>query len=255
MKIIKLRHAYPEPAGFHILRPAGRADYTFLHFHSSVDLRLGDSMIHTMPHACILFRPETPQDFSCDHPLIHDWMHFTAPENLYGLEPDQIFYPANPSLITHLIRELELEFHSNRQNREELLQLKFSELFLKLGREWRGEHHIPIDSATADRFRALRSALFSDLGAPHPIAEMAAAVGLSQSRFFAVYKILFGTSPNDDLIRARIDAAQNMLSAGEQPLSAIAEQLGYRNFTHFMRQFKSVVGTSPAAWRKEHPLK
>jgi len=38
MEITRLRHAYPEKAGFLIDRKEGYPEYTFLHFYNSVEL-------------------------------------------------------------------------------------------------------------------------------------------------------------------------------------------------------------------------
>ena len=84
------------------------------------------------------------------------------------------------------------------------------------------------------------------------VAEMAARMNLSQSRFFSVYRSFYGNSPTDDLIRARIDAAKNALAFTDQPVARIAENLGYNNLTHFIRQFKALTGVSPSVYRKEH---
>ena len=51
-------------------------------------------------------------------------------------------------------------------------------------------------------------------------------------------------------IRARIDAAKNALAFTDQPVARIAENLGYNNLTHFIRQFKALTGVSPSVYRK-----
>ena len=79
---------------------------------------------------------------------------------------------------------------------------------------------------------------------------MAGRVGLSKSRFYTIYKNIYGNSPIDDLIRARIDSAKNALQFSSTSISEIAENLGYNNLTHFMRQFKGMTGMIPDQYRK-----
>jgi len=74
--------------------------------------------------------------------------------------------------------------------------------------------------------------------------------GLSESRFFSLYKRIFGISPTLDLINAKITAAKNLLLSTDEKIEAISHALGYDNVTHFIRQFKSRVGKSPSAYRK-----
>jgi AraC-like DNA-binding protein len=78
---------------------------------------------------------------------------------------------------------------------------------------------------------------------------MASLAYLSPSRFHALYRAVFGISPMDDLIHARIDTAKNRLSDTEETVQNLSEQLGYRNVTHFCRQFKQLTGMTPVQFR------
>ena len=93
------------------------------------------------------------------------------------------------------------------------------------------------------------------LSAPeHPwtVAEIAAEINLSASRFHASYKTVFGISPMRDLIETRIQSAKNLLLSEELSVQDIAEQLGYHSVNHFIRQFKSGTGVSPLQYRKNN---
>ena len=80
---------------------------------------------------------------------------------------------------------------------------------------------------------------------------MAEMASLSPSRFHAVYKALYGTSPLQDMIEAKINYACSLLLTNESlTLPAIAELLGYNDQYHFIRQFKAVTGQTPGAYRK-----
>ena len=93
--------------------------------------------------------------------------------------------------------------------------------------------------------------MFSSLQEHHSIESLAKRVNLSPSRFFALYRKIYGTSPIEDLIVARIRSAKNKLAYSEATVEAIAASLAYDNTTHFIRQFKSRVGTTPSAYRKQ----
>jgi len=144
---------------------------------------------------------------------------------------------------------MENEFLMKKKGYESLLTVKFTELMLKLSRPAAGNFTETVDSTTAERLRMLRGEVFLTLGHPWTVKEMAARVGLSQSRFYTVYRSMYGSSPMDDLIRGRIDSAKNALMFGTQPVSAIAESLGYNNVSHFIRQFHALTGTSPLRYR------
>lgn len=255
IKISSIRHSYPENAGFTMDRKHGHAEFTFLHFYNSVQILQGGAQIQTRPHAVILFTPGTPQFFHSPTSLAHDWMHFSGDgirlASACGLPVDTLCYPANPAFITKLISEMEYEFLGNQTGCDRILEIKTEELFLRIGRALLEKEKELIEARTLERFHNLRSELFASLGNSWTIRQMADRVYLSESRFYALYKAIYGISPTADLINAKVDSAKNMLFAKEKSVEEIAQALGYQNTTHFIRQFKERTGTTPARYKRE----
>lgn len=255
IELTQLRHAYPERK-LYINRKNGHEDYTFLHFFQSVHILYEGEWILTEPHAVIIFRPGTQQYFESDGSLVHDWIHFRGDAQALikqgNLELDHLYYPAQTGFITELTKELETEFYSERLNRERLIELKFEELLMKLGRAVSGETEPEFDVETNEKFRYLRGQMFAGLQEKWPVERMAREVGFSESRFYSIYKAIYGITPTADLIEARISSAKNMLQFGDKKVEEIAYLLGYDNTTHFIRQFKKQTGYSPASYRKKN---
>ena len=254
-EITLIRHAWPEMAGFLLKRENGLETAVFLHFFNSVELLTGGRTVQTRPHACIFYAPGQPQRFLSNTPLTHDWMHIegdlSALMTENGLKFSTVYYPSGPGFVTDMVREMEREFFSDRRGRKEMLGLMLGEFFIRFSRAVSGDELPAVDSATAERLRHLRGRMLSDLSRPWSVGEMAKAAGLSQSRFFAVYRSVYGRSPADDMICARIDAAKNALEFGTESIAEIAESLGYNNISHFTRQFHAVSGMTPLKYRKE----
>ena len=254
IELTNLRHAYPESA-IYINRKNGHEDYTFLHFFNSVRLWYEGSLITTEPHAVIIFRPGAMQHFESRTPIVHDWIHFRGDVDALiqngSLELDKLYYPSQTGFITELTKELEMEFYSERLNRGRLIELKFEELLMKLERSVSGETEAEFDVETNEKFRYLRGKMFASLQEKWPVERMAREVGFSESRFYSIYKSIYGITPTADLIEARVNSAKNMLLFGEKKVEEIAYMLGYDNTTHFIRQFKKQTGYSPAAYRKQ----
>ncbi len=252
--ITSVRHAYPEPYGLQINRPSGLNEYTFLHFFQSVEIMYKGQITKTHPHAVIIYDKTTPQFFKIHQPLIHNWIHFTGDmEELLkscNLKFDEIYYPANPSFITELVYEMELECYYNRSNHRELSALKFSELLIKLSRSINGETFANLSIDVKQDFQSLRRKMFSNLSEHRSIQDMAKEIGLSQSHFFKIYKQIYGVSPTCDLINARIEKAKQLLLLEKKTVNEVAEMLGYVNLTHFIRQFKSKTNLSPTEYRR-----
>lgn len=250
--ITRARHAWPEKAGFVIDRPRGLQEYTFLHFHQSMEILIGDEVETVPPGAVIIYAPDTPQWFRSPELLTHDWMHMTGDVESFllaaGLESDKLYYPVNGAFITPILRQIELEVLTKQPDSEVLSNLKFRELLLLLRRSCAGQEEKP-DSAAVKQLRLVRRTVFAQLDQPWTVSQMATLAYLSPSRFHALYRAAFGISPMDDLIRARIDTAKNRLTDTDLPVQTLAQELGYRNVTHFCRQFKQLTGQTPSAFR------
>ena len=187
-------------------------------------------------------------------PLVHDWIHFTGitDEEITGFDVpvNEIFYPLSSGFITELTKQTENEFFSSAPHRETLLAIKMTELMIKLGRSIKSPPIVRSNAQTARTLIEVRKKFFSDLGKGGSVEAMAKEAGLSPSRFHAVYKAEFGISPVNDLISARIEAAKNILSRTDDKIESVAISLGYRNVTHFIRQFRKAVGVTPGKYRE-----
>lgn len=254
MTVTNVRHEWPNRAGFCLNRENGHADYSFVHFTTGVSIRIGGVEIDAPEHSCIIYRPGTPQYFYCENGMIHDWFHFKDfPEALWesiGLPLDTLFHPKQSYFITDLVGELESEFFARRVGSEEMMDLKMRELFIKLVRSIDDDGAEAVDRDVLSRFRSLRKRVMQDLGRHWSVPEMARELSFSESRFFSLYRSFYGTSPIEDLIRARIDSAKSLLLFTDRAIFEIAELLGYASVTHFCRQFRGHTGMTPVEYRK-----
>lgn len=256
VEITSVRHSYPEKAGFKIERRKGHKDYTFLHFLNKVKINIGGKVREIPAGSVIIYNIGTPQYFLSEEPLVHNWMHFKG--NIipflrqFELELDRVYTPANTSFITPIIREIENEFLGKKENRNRLMDLKFEELLLKLSRASKNLNEEYIDKAAERRLRDLRGEIFENFSEKWTIESMAKKAGFSESRFYAVYKAVFGVSPINDLINVRLNKGKTYLTMTNKSIEEISELLGYDNTTHFIRQFKDRVGLSPTRFRKQN---
>jgi AraC-like DNA-binding protein len=75
-------------------------------------------------------------------------------------------------------------------------------------------------------------------------------MGLSYERFRKIFRQRQGLSPGDYRIRRRIDQAKALITQHRLSNKEIAYALGYADPFTFSKQFKQVVGMSPAVFRK-----
>jgi AraC-like DNA-binding protein len=109
--------------------------------------------------------------------------------------------------------------------------------------------------APASRNDAIKQAqqyLREHLGERTSVAELAALARLSPSHFAALFRRATGTGVLQYQTRLRMSRARELLDTTDQPVAEIARILGYADPFYFSRQFRSVHGTSPSAYRVQH---
>lgn len=85
---------------------------------------------------------------------------------------------------------------------------------------------------------------------PPRLAEMAAAAGCSISALERRVRRVYGLSPTQLVLRARIDAARELLTASTVPLAEIAQRCGFYDQPSFTRQFTRLAGETPGQYRR-----
>ncbi|GAA3921769.1 helix-turn-helix domain-containing protein [Actinoplanes auranticolor] len=97
----------------------------------------------------------------------------------------------------------------------------------------------------------VRELLTERLGEPVPLADMAAAAGLSVSHFSRQFKARVGQAPHQYLLRLRLDTACRLLRTGSMPIAAVADRCGFTHQEHLTRVMRRHLQTTPAAVRRD----
>ena len=106
-----------------------------------------------------------------------------------------------------------------------------------------------------DRFTSLRDDISRCPEKDWNIESITRSMGLSKTHFHRIYRELFASSCKEDIIAFRIEKAKWLLENTSLPVSHIAEQCGYSNNSHFIRQFSSHTGSTPSDYRKQKSQK
>lgn len=83
----------------------------------------------------------------------------------------------------------------------------------------------------------------------YTVADAAAALGVSRSRLYEVFKRHKGVSPLEYQLRLRCRAAEEFLLKTELTVTEIAYRTGFSSSQHFSRAFKSNSSYSPSEFR------
>lgn len=86
--------------------------------------------------------------------------------------------------------------------------------------------------------------------APAPVAAMVKLSGLAERTFKRRFQQATGMTPLDYVHALRIEEAKQMLEAGDLPVEAIAQEIGYEDAAFFSRLFRRKVMLTPAQYRR-----
>lgn len=257
MLIVRIQQNWHQAAGTGLLGAVPRY-FNFFHFMGAVDLPVNGELVRTKPNACIISRPKQVRGFRFFEDTLMNWTHNDVSiEPLleqYGLPIGQVFYPSNPGFITDSFRRIKREFYSDNLHKERLLDGYMEELLIKLSRSIQESPlGAGVNTKESKLLQELRWQMLSKPERNWTVEEMAREVSLSTSRFHAVYRAMFGVSPVKDLINGKVEQAKTVLLMDrDATMISVAEKLGYKNQYHFIRQFKTVTGITPGAYRKEN---
>jgi AraC-like DNA-binding protein len=201
----------------------------------------------------IIYNKNVLRKFSSpDCPLIHDWFHARGLNPLmekYGIKFGIPYTLSHSSFISEIISETEYEFMAKKPFYEDVINSKIELLFAKISRSL-NETEQGTGKAYYKEFVSLRNEIMLTYNDDWSAEKMAARVKMSSSKFYEIYKEIFGVTPQKDLQSARIEHAKTLLLQGECPVSEAASAVGYTNVYHFIRQFKKMCNVTPGVYAK-----
>ncbi|TWH31323.1 MULTISPECIES: AraC family transcriptional regulator [unclassified Aminobacter] len=108
----------------------------------------------------------------------------------------------------------------------------------------------PAGKLTERQLRHIREFIDARLGERLALAQVAHEFGLSADHFGRVFKQCSGVTLYQFIIRCRVDRARHLLEETGMPIIEIAQECGFADQVHLTRAFRRIVGTTPAAYRK-----
>lgn len=256
MKIIMIKTLWPEGESFIMERKRIGDEYIFLHIITEMYAVLDGKKVLLPAGSCIYFPPGSYQCISsAPGGLLHDWAHFSTEfgdiAEKFGFKPLTPYTAADSSFVTEIMRAAELEFMNGDEFSDEICKYRISELVAKIVRANHSTLRENVPSKLHTAFIEARARIHMEYSRQWDIDSMAELVHLSPSRFFALYKSLFGISPKSDLVAVRMEHAKILMENGDVSVQDAAEIAGYTNVYHFIRSFKQHTGTTPGKYKNQ----
>ena len=117
--------------------------------------------------------------------------------------------------------------------------------------EWLLEmRRFPAD-AQLDQINAIVNRLTDDVARPLLASDVAAELGMSESRFSRFFRRATGNTFTDFVNRVRINRACQLLMESERQITAICYEVGFNNVANFNRRFLEIKGMTPSEFRRQ----
>ena len=107
------------------------------------------------------------------------------------------------------------------------------------------------DDAELEQINAIVNRLTADVSQPMVGAEVAAGMGMSESRFSRFFRRATGNTFTDFVNRVRINRACQLLMDSGQPVGQICYDVGFNNLANFNRRFLEIKGLTPTEFRRQ----
>lgn len=237
-----------------IFRPSGSGDYLFLLLKAPMKVYLDNRLVITRENACILYTPGAPQHYQAVRRFYNSYLHFSSDENpalRFCLPENAVFYPECVSRIDSCISRLQSEYFSPLPYQEEAVHSLITMLFLSIARSLTKESVRKEDTGNLyPLFQSLRLEMLSECGQDWNVERLCKCINLEKSQFYAYYRSFFSSTPKNDLLRARLEKAKNLLSNEALQVNEVAQLCGFHNQAHFSRYFKAYCGCAPGEYAR-----
>lgn len=255
MVFTKVAAVWKEPQGFSFESISSENEYIFIQFQTPVIAYLRGKWVTIESGGCVIWNHNSVRKFrSPNGELVHDWFHtegdYTEIMEKFGIEFEKVYYSQYTDEISQLVSEIEIENVKKDVLCDEFSELAAEKIFALISRSKYMNKPNTLNLKQREEFLNARTIIHTNYLKSWSANEMAALVNLSRSRFFCLYKEIFGITPQLDLCRVRIQRAKRMLKYDNTSVEETAEKCGYANQYHFIRQFKKTVGVTPGKYKK-----
>jgi AraC-like DNA-binding protein len=251
------------------------------HFHDEYELHLitstsgkafvGDWIGPFQPGHLVLCGPRLP----------HNWVSFNVPEGGVAERDLVIQFSHEPiahaaEMIPELAEVLPLLERSRHgieffgfasRSREHWLAVKqsrgmhrlaaFCDFLADLARctDYRLLSNVPLQGeegdAGLDQIHAILDRITGDVAGPLVASEVAAELGMSESRFSRFFRRATGNTFTDFVNLVRVNRACHLLMETDRQVTHICYEVGYHNIANFNRRFREIKGMTPSEFRHQ----
>lgn len=246
---------FREKTGYRIVRRGGVGDWLLIATVSGKG-RFGyaGGELITEPGDWVLIRPGTPHDYGVESSLKRWellWAHFQPRSHWLpwldwpAVAPGLLRLAIDDDGALARFGEVHRLFAGDFRRREAFAMNRFEALLLDCDRV----NPLSSTSSYDDRIRRAMDYLERNIARKVTIADIAGAVGLSESRLSHLFREQSGSTPQQFLEGLRMQRAAELLQRTGFSIKQIADTVGYDSQFYFSQRFKAWIKQSPSSFR------
>lgn len=254
MEVVKIGSNGIHDKNFKVSRPNGYPYYLFLLIKTPAVFWINGKEIIAESGSAIIYDVNSPHFYaSYNRNYINDWIHFKEGETDFfkslGIPLNTIIQLYDDTFICEMIRLMSNEYYSMNTCKKDTMSLLLQTMFVKLSEVIANNDSKKYNNVHYAELVALRKEIYSTPQIQWNVDMMAKQMNVCSAYLQKIYKKTFGISCISDVIDCKIKYAKDILSKTNMSISEIANECGYKNDVHFMRQFKKYVGVTPSEYR------
>lgn len=111
--------------------------------------------------------------------------------------------------------------------------------------------HASSEDVSKDVIQRSIDYILANLSRDLSVKDVAEYVNFSPEYFSKLFKKETGENVKNYILRIKVDAAKDLLKNPNIPISMVASELGYSNFSHFTQMFRKHENMTPSEYRKQ----
>ncbi len=164
-------------------------------------------------------------------------------EGVFKIKISPLFKSSLDSIFPYFLHE--------SSSSQELLKLKFSEIFLHiLESDEHGNLLFFLQNIYSDRKKELMVLMEENYNKPLSVEEFAGLSGRSLTTFKKEFNTIYNIPPKRWVNRKRLEMAYSLLSSTDKNVTEVCFEVGFENISYFTQLFKQNFGITPKQLQK-----
>ena len=234
-----------------------RSYYLFVLFKTPAMVLIDGFYTETDAGTCVIYDKNTTQGYfpQRNREFVHDYIQLELDKNeekkfLSEIPLDKLLPIYVMSELVDFLKLLFREYHANTPNKNTILSCLGTVFLYKIQNELQHGHIAQEKKLHFEQLYMLRKEIYDQPQLDWTVEKMSNQVHMSGSYLQNLYKRFFQESCMNDVIRARIERAKELLRHTDMKVQIVSESCGYKNVEHFTRQFKRMEGLTPLHYRQ-----